>query len=101
MAEVADSYGAAEEAGGPAEVAGARVGDVVIATDRLLGRHGVWARSCAAHDAVSTVGLVGHAGVRTRTHHVGAGLFAVSLVHDVQVRVPHAAGHQQRALILV
>lgn len=27
--------------------------------------------------------------------------FAVSLVHDLQVRVSHAAGHQQGALILV
>lgn len=27
--------------------------------------------------------------------------FAVSLVHDLQVRVSHAAGHQQGALVLV
>lgn len=27
--------------------------------------------------------------------------FAASLVHDLQVRVPHAAGHQQGALVLV
>lgn len=101
VAVVADSYGAAQEAGGPAEVAGARVGDVVIATDWLLRRHGYWAGNGAAHDTVSTVGLVGHTGVSSRTHHVGAGLFALSLVHDLQVRVSHAAGHQQSALILV
>lgn len=36
VAIVADSNGAAEEAGGPAEVAGAGVSDVVIAADCLL-----------------------------------------------------------------
>lgn len=93
VAVVADAYGAAEEAGGPAEVAGARVGDVVIATDCLLSQQWYWAGSRAAHDTVSAVGLVGHAGVCAWTHHVGAGLFAVSLIHDLQVRVSHAAGH--------
>lgn len=101
VAVVADSYGAAKEAGGPAKVAGAGVSDVVIATDRLLRRHGYWARSCAAHDTVSTVGLVRHTGVGTWAHHIGARLFTVSLVHDLQVRVSHAAGHQQSALILI
>lgn len=69
---VSDSYGAAEEAGGPAEVAGAGVSDVVIATDGLLRQQGYWTRCCAAHDAVSAVGLVGHTGVSSWTHHVGA-----------------------------
>lgn len=101
MAVVADSYGASEEAGGPAEVAGAWVSDVVIATDLLLRWHWDRARSCAAHDAVSAVGLVSHTGVGTWTHHAGARLFAVSLVHDLQVRVPHAASHQQSTLILI
>lgn len=72
VAIVADSYGATEEAGGPAEVAGAGVGDVVIATDCLLSQQWYWARSCAAHDTVSAVGLVSHTGVGTWTHHVGA-----------------------------
>lgn len=72
VAVVADSYGAAKEAGGPAEVAGAGVSDVVIATDCLLRWHGDWARSCAAHDTVSAVGLISHTGVSTWTHHVGA-----------------------------
>lgn len=72
VAVVADSYGAAQEAGGPAKVAGAGVSDVVIATDWLLRQHGYWARCCAAHDAVGTVGLVSHAGVSSRTHHIGA-----------------------------
>lgn len=36
LAVVADSYGVAEEAGGAAEVAGAAVSDVVVATDWLL-----------------------------------------------------------------
>lgn len=76
MAVVADSYGAAEEAGGPAEVAGAGVSDVVVAADLLLRRHGDWARSRAARDTVSTVGLVSHAGVGAWTHHVGARLCA-------------------------
>lgn len=74
MAIVADSYGAAQEAGGAAKVARARVGDVVISTDGLLRRHGYWARCSAAHDTVSTIGLVGHTGVSPRTHHVGARL---------------------------
>lgn len=72
VAVVADSNGAAEEAGGPAEVAGAGVSDVVIAADCLLRQHGDWARSCAARDTVSAVGLVSHAGVGTGTHHAGA-----------------------------
>lgn len=72
MAIVADSDGAAEEAGGPAEVASAGISDVVIAADCLLRQCRNWARSCAAHDAVSAVGLVSHAGVGTRTHHIGA-----------------------------
>lgn len=72
VAVVADSNGAAEEAGGPAEVAGAGISDVVIATDCLLRQHGDWARSGAAHDTVSAVGLVGHTGVGPGTHHTGA-----------------------------
>ena len=74
VAVVADSYGATQEAGGPAEVAGARVSDVVVATDLLLSRRGDGARSRTAHDAVSAVGLVGHTGVGTGTHHAGARL---------------------------
>lgn len=72
---VADSYGAAEEAGSPAEVAGAWVSDVVITTDMVLRRHGYWARCSAAHDAVSTVGLVSHTGVSSWTHNTGARLW--------------------------
>lgn len=82
MAIVADSYGAAEEAGGPAQVAGAGVCDVVVATDRLLRQHGYLAGSCAAHDAVSAVGLVSHTGVGAWTHHVGARLCA-GMMKDV------------------
>lgn len=74
MAVVADAYGASKEAGGPAEVARALVGDVVVSTDQLLRRHGCWARCGAAHDTVSTVGLIGHAGVGSRAHDVGARL---------------------------
>lgn len=73
-AVVAHADGAAEEAGCPAQVAGAGVGDVVVAADGLLGQHGDGAGRRAAHDAVGTVGLVGHAGVGARAHHVGAGL---------------------------
>lgn len=72
VAIVAHSDGAAQEAGGPAEVAGAGVRDVVVATDGLLGQRGDRAGSRAAHDAVGAVGLVGHAGVGAWTHHVGA-----------------------------
>lgn len=72
VAVVADSYGTAEEAGGSAEVAGAGVGDVVIATDWLFGWEGYWARGCAAHDAVSAVCLVCNTGVGTWANHVGA-----------------------------
>lgn len=74
VAVVANADGAAQEAGGAAEVAGAGVGDVVVAADGLLGHHGDGARRRAAHDAVGAVGLVGNAGVRAGTHHVGAGL---------------------------
>lgn len=72
VAVVTDSNGASKEARGPAEVAGAAVGDVVIATDLLLRWHRYRARGCAAHDTVSTVGLVSHTGVGTGAHHVGA-----------------------------
>lgn len=75
MAIVADSYGAAEEAGSPAEVAGAWVSDVVITTDRVLRQHGYWARCSAAHDTVSAVGLVGHTGVSSWTHNIRARLW--------------------------
>lgn len=101
MAIVADSYGASEEAGGPAEVAGTRIGHIVVATDRLLRRHRYRARRGAAHDTVGAVGLVGHAGVSSWTNHAGARLLALSLVHDLQVRMSHTAGHEQSALILI
>lgn len=74
VAVVTHADGAAQEAGCPAEVAGAGVGDVVVAADGLLGQHGDGAGRRAAHDAVGAVGLVGHAGVGARAHHVGAGL---------------------------
>lgn len=76
MTVVTDSNGAAEEAGGPAEVAGAGVSDVVIATDCLLRERWDLARSCATHNTVSTIGLVSHTGVGTWTHHTGARLCA-------------------------
>lgn len=72
VARVADSYGATQEACGPTEVAGARVCVVVVAADWLVRRHGYWARCSAAHDTVSAVSLVGHTGVSSWTHHVGA-----------------------------
>lgn len=75
VAVVADPDGAAQEAGGSAEVAGAGVGDVVIAADGLLRLAGYGAWHGATHDAVSAVGLVGHACVRSWTHNVGAGLW--------------------------
>lgn len=71
---VADSYGAPQEAGGPAQVAGAGVSDVVIATDGMLRGHRDWAGGCAAHDTVSTVGLVRHTSMSTWTHHLRARL---------------------------
>lgn len=74
VAVVTDADGAAEEAGRSAQVAGAGVGDVVVAADGLLGQRGDGAGGRAAHDAVGAVGLVGHAGVGPRAHHVGAGL---------------------------
>lgn len=72
VAIVTDSYGTAQEAGGTAEVAGARISDVVIAADWLLRWHGNWARCSATHDTVGTVGLVGHTGVSPWTHDIGA-----------------------------
>jgi len=79
---VTDPYGPTQEAGGPAEVAGTRVSDVVIATNGQLRGHGYRAGGCATHHTVGTVGLVCHAGLSARTHDVGARLFALSLVHD-------------------
>lgn len=69
-----DAYGSAAEAGGPAQVACAGVGDVVVAADGGLGRQGHGAGGRAAHDAVGAVGLVGHTGVRARAHDIRAGL---------------------------
>lgn len=71
---MADAYGPAPEAGGSAEVAGAGVGDVVVATDGVLGCHGHRAGGRATHDTVGTVGLVSHAGVCARAYHIGARL---------------------------
>lgn len=101
MPIVADSYGAPQEAGGPAQVAGAGVSDVVIATDGMLRGHRDWAGGCAAHDTVSTVGLVRHTSMSTWTHHLRARLLALSLVHDLQVRMSHATGHKQSTLLLI
>lgn len=69
---MAHSYGAAEEAGGTAQMAGTWVGDVIVAADGLTIDHGHRALSCAAHHTVGTVGLVCHTGVGTGTHHIGA-----------------------------
>lgn len=101
VAIVSDSYGAATVAGGPAELAGALISDVVIATDLLLERHRCRAWRGAAHDAVSAVGLIRHAGLGSRAHNIVAWLFALSLVHDFQVWVSHAASHKQGTLIPV
>lgn len=75
VAIVTHSYGAPQEAGGSAEVAGAGVGDVVVATDRHLGLQRYWAGGCAAHDTVGTVSLICHTGVGTWAHHIGARLW--------------------------
>jgi len=72
---VADPYGASQEARGPAQVAGAGVGDVVVAADELPGPRGHRAGRHPAHDAVGAVGLVGDARVGARAHHVVAGLW--------------------------
>lgn len=74
MAIVAHTDGAAQEAGGAAEVAGAGVGDIVVPADGLLRHYGDGTRRRAAHDAVGTVGLVCDAGVCAGTHHIGARL---------------------------
>lgn len=93
--------GASEEAGGPAQVAGTGVSDIIIATDGLVSLQGQRAGGCAAHYTVSAVGLVCHAGVGAGADHIGAGLFALSLVHDLEVRVTFAAGHQKSTLVFV
>lgn len=74
VAVVTDAYGASEETSGPAQVAGALVGDVVVSTDQLLGWYGCWAGRSPAHDTVSTVGLIRHTGVSSRAHHICARL---------------------------
>lgn len=101
MTVVADSYGAAKKAGGPAKVAGSGISDVVIAADWLLRWHGYRARGCATHDTMGTICLVSYTGVGTWTHHIRARLLALSLVHNLQVWVSHAASHQKRTLILI
>lgn len=92
---------ASEETGGPAQVAGTGVADVIITTDGLVCLQGHWAGGRATHYTVGAVRLVCHAGVGPGADHVGAGLFAISLVHDLQVRVTLAAGHQESTLVLV
>lgn len=74
VAVMAHSYGAAKEAGGTTQMAGTWVGDVIIAADGLTTEQGHWALSCAAHHTVGTVGLVCHAGVGARAHHIRARL---------------------------
>lgn len=69
---MAHSYGATEEAGGTAQVAGAWVGDVIVAADGLTSMHRHWALSRAAHNTVGTVGLVRHTGVGSWAYHIGA-----------------------------
>lgn len=101
MSVMTHSYGLSHEAGGPAQVAGAGVSDVVVTTDGLLRRHGDRARCRAAHDTVSAVCLVSHTSVCPRTLHFGAGLLALSLVHDLQIGVSHAASHEQNTLVFI
>lgn len=69
---MAHSYGTAEEAGGTAQMAGTWVGDVIVAADGLTTEHRHRALSRAAHHTVGAVGLVCHAGVGARAHHIGA-----------------------------
>lgn len=72
VAIVSDSYGAATVAGGLAELAGALISDVVVATDFLLERRRCRTWNVAAHDAVSAVGLIRHAGEGSRAHNIEA-----------------------------
>lgn len=98
---MADAYGSASKAGGPAQVASAGVGEVIVATDGGLRGHGAGAGGCATHHTVGTIGLVSHTCVGARAHHIGAGFFALSLVHDLQVWMASAPGHEKRALIAI
>lgn len=69
---MAHSYGTSEEAGGTAQMAGTWVSDVIVAADGLTTEHRHRALSRAAHHTVGAVGLVCHAGVGARAHHIGA-----------------------------
>lgn len=71
---VAHADGAAQEAGGLAEVARGHVGDVVVAAELLAGAGGRRAGRRAAHHAVCAARLVHHAGLRPQAHHVRARL---------------------------
>ncbi len=76
---MADPYGSTQKTGSPTQVAGAGVSDVIVAADGLFSDHGHWAGCSAAHDAVGTVGLVCHAGMRPRTYDIWAGLWKNSV----------------------
>lgn len=67
-----NANGAPTEAGGPAQVAGAGIGDVVVATDGLLCDQGQWAEGSAAHDTVGALCLVCDTGVSAWAHNLGA-----------------------------
>lgn len=75
MPIVTDPYGSTQKAGSPTQVAGAWVGNVIIAADGLLSDHGHGAGRSAAHDTVGTVGLVRHTGMCTRTYDIWAGFW--------------------------
>lgn len=67
---VADPYGATQKASSPTQVAGTDVSNVVIAADALVGDHWHRAWRGATHDTMGAVGLVRHAGLRTRTYYL-------------------------------
>lgn len=71
---VANSNGAAQEAGGLAQVTGGDVGNVVVTTELLAGAGRHRAGRGATHHAVCAARLIHEARLRARAHYMSAGL---------------------------
>lgn len=73
-ARVAHADGAAQKAGGLAQVARGHIGDVIVTAELLAGARGRGAGRRATYHAVRAACLVHHARLRPRARHVGARL---------------------------
>lgn len=96
-----DSYRSSQEASGSSEVTGGGIGDVVVPAQHVVGGKRHWAGRGAAHDTMGTASLVYDTRMSPWADHIGTGLLALSIVHDLQVRLSATFVCNQLTFILV